>query len=360
MTNISNQTDYYFLNFSTKSVNEMKAFASFRIILAVISLIFFSIGILGNTVSFFVFNNKNTRTLTDLLLSSYCISSSLALVGLLINHILYGLFFYYQYSVGLSIIMKIYPYTYPITATFQMSCIWLTVAVSSVQFITVWTKRSRSNLNQKLSCKVWTQALHIVVIIYIFSSVYCIPYWLIFQYNDEKELFQTDFGKTEIYNKIVYFWMYLPCVYLGPLIILLITNSYLVSKIIISNKRKQIMRIRLPSRRNPLPTGSSLIESKMETENFFKLQRVQKVLNRKRLIARKTQIMLIAHIIFFFACQFPNLNLHILKSFDFTIDHYYMEIANFLLIFNLSFNFAIYYLFSEKFRNVFKEKFRKN
>ena len=360
MTNISNQTDYYLLNFSTKSVNEMKAFASFRIILAIISLIFLSIGILGNTVSFIVFNNKSTRTLTDLLLSSYCISSSLALLGLLINQILYGLFFYYQYSVGLSIIMKIYPYTYPITATFQMSCIWLTVAVSTVQFITVWTKRSRSNLNQKLSSKVWTQALHIVVIIYIFSSVYCIPYWLIFQYNDEKELFQTDFGKSEIYNKIVYFWMYLPCVYLGPLVILLITNSYLVSTIIISNKRKQIMRIRLPLRRNPPPSGSSLIESKMETENFIKLQRVQKVLNRKRLVARKTQIMLIAHIIFFFACQFPNLNLHILKSFDFTIDHYYMEISKFLLIFNLSFNFAIYYLFSEKFRNIFKEKFRKN
>jgi hypothetical protein len=78
-------------------------------------------------------------------------------------------------------------------------------------------------------------------------------------------------------------------------------------------------------------------------------------------------IMLIAVVIFFFICQFPVLVLNIIQSMFCTrrgsncalsgLYQYSMVISKFLLICNLSFNFACYCLFNEKFREVFAEKF---
>lgn len=76
-------------------------------------------------------------------------------------------------------------------------------------------------------------------------------------------------------------------------------------------------------------------------------------------------IMLIAVVFLFFLCQFPNLILHIIQSMycnqlgcrTWAFYHYGMIISKFLLICNLSFNFACYCVFNEKFREVFYEKF---
>ena len=81
-------------------------------------------------------------------------------------------------------------------------------------------------------------------------------------------------------------------------------------------------------------------------------------------------IMLIAVVFLFFICQFPNLILHIIQSIYCSTEktrcinsglyQYCYVIIKFLLIINLSFNFACYCLFSEKFREVLKEKFISN
>jgi hypothetical protein len=78
-------------------------------------------------------------------------------------------------------------------------------------------------------------------------------------------------------------------------------------------------------------------------------------------------IMLIAVVIFFFICQFPVLVLHVIQSMFCTrsgsscessgLYQYSLVISKFLLVCNLSFNFACYCLFNEKFREVFAEKF---
>lgn len=356
MLNISNSSEYYSVNVSMRIYTELKMFVSFRVFLAIITLGVLTVGIVGNTVSFFVFTHSSIKKITDLLLSVYCISSCMALIGLLFNQILYGLFFYYRFVSGVKFIMMLYPYTYPITVTFQMSCIWLTVAVSTVQFLIVLFKKSKSQLDLKMRNKDIKHGLVVSGTIFIFSSIYCLPYWFVFEYTEETGLRKTSFGKNELYNKIIYFWLYFPCAYFGPLLILLVTNSYLISTVIITSKKKQLTQITIRStaKRTSNQLSNQLkktfIEAKLESENMLKLKRAKSLLRRKRSIAKKTQLMLIAHILFFFACQLPNFILHCLTSFDFKINQYYKEIANFLLIFNLSFNFLIYYLFNEKFR----------
>ena len=77
-------------------------------------------------------------------------------------------------------------------------------------------------------------------------------------------------------------------------------------------------------------------------------------------------IMLLAVVFFFFICQFPNLILHIITSMICTNENtkcsasgfyqYSLATSKLLLICNLSFNFIIYCLFSEKFRDVLKKK----
>ena len=85
---------------------------------------------------------------------------------------------------------------------------------------------------------------------------------------------------------------------------------------------------------------------------------------------KNISIMLIAVVFFFFICQFPNLIVHIIQSMvctsqptnfctESSIYKYSLVVCKFLLICNLSFNFAFYCLFSQKFREVFKETFKR-
>ena len=227
------------------------------------------------------------------------------------------------------------------------------MAVSSVQFIIVWSKKTS---NKHLDKKEYKKGLKIAMSIFVLSAVYCTPYWLIFAYSDERKLYKTELGLNELFNRIIHFWMYLPCVYLTPFCILIVTNSYLIATIAKTKNNTTSIRSNWTANQTSLKTRSSKLEEKLESENLVKLIKIQNMIKNKRLAAKRTNIMLVMHIVFFFVCQFPNLILHVLSAFDFNVNYYYKEIVKFFLVINLSLNFLIYYLFSTKFKTGLKER----
>jgi hypothetical protein len=395
------------------SNQSIQTYLNFRFILTWISLVVIIIGLIGNLISFIILVNPKMRIATNVFLSSLCVSGFIALFGLLINSVAYELVAYYGNHTLLNVLYFFYPYIYPLITTFQMASILLTVCVSVNQFLCIYFSRVKSNQRKAKNdeCK---NALRVVLIMYLISILYNIPYWLKFKYSDGM-LTYTEIGKNNLFNKIVHFWMYLPIVYIIPFSILIITNSYLLYRII-KARRKRIKlgldknlnkTLILPllkmnnkkqetnddasnstlltnnnqniSNGNRATTKLSQIKDKLENlngatngskrveskSNDIKYQSVKKT---NKTGSKNITIMLIAVVCFFFVCQFPNLIVHIFQSMicssipsictDSNVYKYSIVTCKFLLICNLSFNFAFYCLFSEKFREVFKETFK--
>ena len=370
---------------------DLDTYIKFRIILTWISLFMILIGLVGNFVSFIILVNKKMRISTNVFLASLCVSAFIALVGLMINSVIYEILAYYVLEEALHILYYFYPYAYPIITTFQMASILLTVCVSVNQFVCIYcSKANRSKKGNEDDCK---SALMIVLVMFVISIIYCIPYWLKFKYSKDNGLLVTELGQDPLFNKIVHFWMYLPIVYIIPFSILIITNSYLLSTIMVARRRRKRLGMgknqqhatRALELTNETVKTSKLdkSETKIETENL--IEKISSSAPKTAIIKLKSPsggksekirnktggmnvtIMLLAVVFFFFICQFPNLILHIITSMICSSENskcsrngfyqYSLAISKLLLIFNLSFNFVIYCLFSEKFREVLKETF---
>ena len=335
---------------------DLKTYLNFRIILTWISLLVILTGLIGNFFSFIILINKKLRISTNVFLASMCVSAFIALIGLLINSVIYELLAYYRALKVLEILYFFYPYFYPLITTFQMVSILLTVCVSVNQFICVYFLKAKifsKKANQK-DCK---SALVIVLVMFLISILYCVPYWLKFEYIPEVGLSVTELGRDPLFNKIVHFWMYIFVCYIIPFSILIITNTYLLSTIMIAKRRRKRLGMRKTEQGDV-----ELLDKKLTS--IVERYPVQKCTKSKRSRSNVT-LMLIAVVFFFFICQFPTLVLHIalvwICSSEFPncsgsiFYQYSFSISKFLLICNLSFNFVIYCLFSEKFRHVLKE-----
>jgi hypothetical protein len=420
MSDYLNNTNDVQSNYQTSNENSsqnIQAYLNFRFILTWISLAVIIIGLVGNSISFVILINPKMRISTNVFLSSLCVSGFIALFGFLINSVTYELVAYYENHTLLHVLYFFYPYIYPLITTFQMASILLTVCVSVNQFLCIYFSRVKSNQRRAKDdeCK---NALRVVLIMYLISIVYNIPYWLKFKYSDGM-LTYTEIGKNNMFNKIVHFWLYLPIVYIIPFSILIITNSYLLYRIIkarrkriklgldknlnktakspllkCANKKKKIENNEIIhtgssnmtnsnqniNNGNHATTKSNIIKDKLENVKESEVTNVSKRIelssnnknqNVKKQIktgGKNITIMLIAVVFFFFICQFPNLIVHIFQSMicssipsicaDSNVYKYSIVTCKFLLICNLSFNFAFYCLFSEKFREVFKETFK--
>ena len=222
---------------------------------------------------------------------------------------------------------------------------------------------------------------------FLVSALFCIPYWLKFKYTKEKGLQETEIGKNPLFNRIVHFWMYMPMAYIIPFTILILTNFYLVGTIMIARRRRKRLGMAFSQPNNQ---QSSLCKHEEETTKPDKLNtngnETLLLHPKKSSIKRQTSpnneslrrrqqnqraggmnitIMLIAVVCLFFCCQFPVLILHVFQSMYCSDNRhicnssplflYAFQASKFLLICNLSFNFACYCLFSKKFRLVLKE-----
>lgn len=135
-------------------------FIRFKCLMSWLSLVVILIGLIGNLVSFFILINPKMRISTNVFLSSLCVSGLIALIGLLLNSVVYDLFHYYSFYDGLNYLWIFYPYVYPIITTFQMSSIMLTVCVSLNQFIYIYFSATRQR-TQKKSDKECRKALKV-------------------------------------------------------------------------------------------------------------------------------------------------------------------------------------------------------
>jgi len=444
---------------NTLNAFDLATYWQFRLILIWISLFVIVIGLIGNIVSFVVLVHPKMRISTNVFLSSLCVSGFIALLGLLINSIAYELCQYYEFPLGLLIIHSIYPYVYPIITTFQMASILLTVCVSVNQFICIYYGRMQSQaFNKKTNESECRSAFYIVLFMFFISIIYCVPYWLKFKYTQSEGLHPTKLGQNPLFNKIVHLWLYLPIVYIIPFTILIITNSYLVYKIMITRRRRKRLGIVDTNNRttstakrvqqtnhnknntnlnvnanasailnknrakcltiddtsvqtaapqvDPSECEDFLHKSSIDPKSFAKqnsnyLSVANHTTKRTRYLIEQTTtasnlrqeavtqftshvqsqhaackvsrtagmnitIMLIAVVFLFFVCQFPTLVLHIIQGLICTevetvcasaLYQYGVVVSKFLLVCNLTFNFACYCFFSAKFRQVLVEIF---
>lgn len=346
--------------------HEMNRLLNFRLIISFFSLALILIGITGNTATFFLLRKPKKRLSTTVFLSALCVVAILALLGLLVNHALYGIFIYYEFLEGITVIMFYYPYIYPFINTFQMTSIWLTVSVSINQFLIV----SRSQVNNNKTKETHKREIFTSVAVFILSSIYCIPYWMKFKYSPEFGIHVSKIGNNPIFIKVVHFYLYLPMAYIIPFIILTFTNAYLIATLKRKRERNNaldcvIKRTRDDSfkRHRPIKHNNEEI-AKSERCSLMSEIRLASMtnlaLNENKI--KDSTFMLVAVVIFFLICHFPSLILHLIESFNEAklkknIYYFYMmELAKFLLIFNLAFNFAVFYLFSRHFRKFIKLK----
>ncbi|CAF0788263.1 unnamed protein product [Brachionus calyciflorus] len=399
----NNQTSYIFPNFSTNDVLriQLDSLRQFRIIFAWISLVIVIIGLIGNFVSFFILTSPKMRISTNVFLSSLCVSGFIALFGLLFNSIIYDLSHLYGLFPNFLIILyKLYPYIYPIITTFQMASILLTVCVSVNQFLYIYFSklRSQSKQSKKQECQ---RAFKIVILMFLISILYCIPYWLKFGYDDQRGLHETELSMNQWFKKIVHLYMYLPIAYIIPFSILIFTNAYLIATITSKKKRQQKLGIKenrkvkkdsdedeinelngdkndklrrrgdsilTLSLKNPIKSnGIDVYKFSFVLNNPRKSTIKPKKIKKESSLSKSVTIMLIAVVFLFFICQFPVLILHLINSTICSTNakqcnesfllKYYLVISKLLLNINLSCNFVCYCLFSKKFRTVFKEIF---
>jgi hypothetical protein len=127
-----------------------------------------------------------------------------------------------------------------------------------------------------------------------------------------------------------------------PFIVLITTNSYLLFKLTIAYQRKKYIN----------KTVSTNHLTNLKCEKFE---------------IKNKSTMLVAIVFFFLICQFPTLILHLIETESFGQNYkehlfyfHLVELSKLLLIINLSFNFAFFYLFSQKFRSNLRDILSKN
>lgn len=352
-----------------------KKLIGFFKICSCIRIVIIIAGLFGNLISFQILARK--RSTTNVYLCSLCFASFFALLGDIFV-VISQLQFVYTGIFGMT--LKMYPYLYPLMLTFQMAYIYLTVAVSVNQFVCIYFQKGHANLSKlfqkskkQKDCK---RALIIVCFIFLFSVLFCLPYWKIYEYNYETGLVElTATGKDDVFNLIVHFILYLPVVYLIPFIIIIFTNVYLITYLIDANKNKKLLvAIKRPQKLHVgfiftlknkssdgyLSVGSAQCKSSDDTDksllkNSKKVNLMNEASKKFNYKTMRTSVMLILVVFSFILSQFPNLIIHILELKKWNIHNslkiieetiYYKEISRILIIFYLSFNFAYYACFN--------------
>ncbi|CAF3371793.1 unnamed protein product [Rotaria socialis] len=283
-------------------------------------------GIVGNIITVLVLISPSMRTT----------STNIYLTALSCSNILFLLIFIPSYSLRYLIGYELYktnqpPFAFeilltrlptsPIYNTILLSIIYLTIAVSMDRLILVqFPLKARQILTQRAT-------LITIILIYAFSIVYCIPYWLEQRYvPDLKTCVLTSIGQR--IHKYTRIYIYIPVVYLIPFATLTCINVTIIQNLIAKKRRKKHL------------CGKA---------------------NKKKQADYHITLMLVTVVIVFVLCQLPLLILNAWYAIDphGSYHNFLFQSLNIigilLIVFNTSTNFLLYCFFGQKFRQTLIE-----
>lgn len=228
-----------------------------------------------------------------------------------------------------------FPVFHPLANTFHCTSIWLTLGFTVDRYIMICHPFEGSKFCTR------KRAIFTVVGIYIFGFLYNIPRFLEYEtyvlpnlFSDKKYTIaiHTEIGASQVFLKVIHFWMYLFCVFLIPCVTLSVLNTLLL----VTVKRSRIMGRRMSLGVDPSPKND-------------------------------TTIMLVAVVVVFLVCQLPALIIKTIFAsqpekfvrMDSKYDYLNIiqEVANFLVIVNSAINIILYCGFSKRFRKTFAQIF---
>ncbi|CAF3546768.1 unnamed protein product [Rotaria socialis] len=194
-------------------------------------------GIVGNIITIIVLMSPSLRI----------ISTNIYLIALSCSNILFLLIFIpsypIRYLIGYSaytanqpplafeILLSRLPTTTVYNATL-LSIIYLTIGLSIDRLISIkFPLKSKTILTKRVT-------LMTILFIYIFSIVYCIPYFLEQSYVPElKQCRLTNIGKK--IHKYIRIYIYIPVVYVIPIVTLTCINIAVIKHLIETKRQKQ-------------------------------------------------------------------------------------------------------------------------
>lgn len=232
---------------------------------------------------------------------------------------------------------------------FQIGTVWINLGMSTDRFIAI-----HFPLKSLKFCTL-SNAKKIILIIFLFSFLYSLPRY--FEYHtkphkiviinnithDSLHCDLTDFGKSRLYKKIVYVWMYVLFQSVVPLIILSVLNIGLI--ISLKESRKLLSRF-----------SHAEASTRSSKSNSFTYSNNTRLYNKESKRKDNT-LMLISVVIFFIILQTPSVicnythgfNYDHLKSDTYNFSNV-CDVGNFFIITNSATNFFTYCLFNRRFR----------
>jgi hypothetical protein len=294
----------------------------FRLIVwGYIGMVLSLFGIIGNIITIIVLISPSMRkTSTNIYLTAISCSNILFLLIFIpsysIKYLLgYDVYMSNQPPFAFEILLTRLPTT-PVYNTILLSIIYLTIGLSMDRLILIkFPLKSKRILTKRVT-------FVSILLIYIFSIVYCVPYWLEQRYIPEvKQCRLTEIGKR-IY-KYIRIYIYIPVVYVIPLVTLTCINKTIIQNLVAKKRHKQSL------------TGRT---------------------TRKKTADYHITLMLVIVIIAFVLSQLPLLILNVWFAID---SHNLQDSLKFhslnsigilLIVLNTSTNFLLYCFFGQQFR----------
>ena len=293
------------------------------------ALVVILIGLLGNVLTIKILVIPSMINSINIFIASLAVSDFVSLILILflvpLRYILVShtsVNFYELHTL-------LYPYLYPLATTFQFISIYLVCVICASRVTKLYFSSIASKLTNVL-------CLQIITVVTLFSALSCMPLWFYYEVDYENN---SETNSTRLYLKYTtfsvnlnyrfYLHIYLIIItYVIPLLALLVMNYFLVVFIVKTRKRKTSLGIR---------------------------ERNEHMIT----------FMLVLFVIMFFLCQLPNFVLHIFQAVNLKLgtiisQSYIHQWANFLLILNSSYSFALYCALSQKFREEAKNIFSCN
>ncbi|VDK53430.1 unnamed protein product [Anisakis simplex] len=285
---------------------------SIQIVIGIILPLIGTCGLIGNSISAFIYSRKSMLSSLNVYLCALAVSDMTIIITA------FFLFFLENMRTRSVLLSKFFatlaPITFPLGLTAQSLSVFLTVTAAIDCFVLVASSQSIkqrfcsiSLSFQVLACIVFMAALynspHMFEIIVI--DCWSVPYS-----QQSLDVCPTDLRQSEMYFTVYYAWMYTLVMAVGPVALLIALNSAII----------------IYMRHHPPQEDSD-----------------------------SDIITLVLVVCLFISCNMLPLTVNFLELFFGIVNSYLIDLSNLMVVVNSSCNFLIYYAFGSRFRRTLKE-----